>query len=195
MKILTIIVGVLVTLSGMYCLSIPGAAFLNLSWLAGLSLAVSGANAIAVYAAGRKDKSAVVWDLWGGVLSVLVGALMICNLYAQLLTDIALIYMFAGWLILSGILRIAASIKLKALGFSWAWILIFGALTVLLGIYSSLHPLFAAITLGYLIGFWIISAGLNLTALGVTILDARPHIPPSGETLRRNDIHKWGDRK
>jgi uncharacterized membrane protein HdeD (DUF308 family) len=176
MKILTIIVGVLVTISGMYCLSMPGATFLNLGWLTGLSLAVSGVSAITVYAVRRKNKSAVMWDLWSGVLSVLVGALMICNLYAQLLTDIALIYMFAGWLILSGVLRIAASVKLKAMGFSWAWILIFGALSVLLGIYSSLHPLFTAITLGYLIGFWIISAGLNLTALGVSILDARPHM-------------------
>jgi uncharacterized membrane protein HdeD (DUF308 family) len=169
MKILTIIVGVLVTISGIYCLSTPGATFLNLGWLVGLSLAVSGVSAIAVYVAGRKDKSAVMWDLWGGILSVLAGTLMICNLYAQLLTDIALTYMFAGWLILFGILRIAVSIRLKELGLSWAWILIFGILTVLLGIYSALHPFFTAITLGYLIGFWIISAGLNLTALGVSM--------------------------
>lgn len=169
MKVITIILGSMIIIGGVYCLFVPGATFLTLGWLVGISLVIAGINAIMAYVAKRKIGTTTVWDLLGGILTLLLGILVLANIFAQLLTDAMLIYLFATGIMLAGIFRIVASTRLKKLGLSWVWMLVVGVLTVLVGLYSLFHPILTAISLGYLIGFWVIASGINLLSLGISM--------------------------
>ncbi len=169
MKMITIILGVLVAIGGIYCLFAPGATFLSLGWLVGIALIVAGINAIAAHGKGKKTGHSTVWDVVGGVLTILAGFFVTFNLFTRLLTDVALIYIFAAWLVLTGILRIVSAFKLKGLKLPWVWFLIAGILGLLLGLYSFFHPVITAFSIGYLLGFWVLFAGINLIATGMTM--------------------------
>jgi uncharacterized membrane protein HdeD (DUF308 family) len=168
-KIATIIVGILLTVGGVYCFAAPGATFLTLGWMIGVLLLTSGIETIAAYFLAR-GTGAVVWDLLCGVLTTLVAIAILTNGYAQLFTDRVLIFVFAFWMTASGVFRVAAALRLKALGVgAWVWTLIFGILSVLLGLYSFAHPVLTAFTIGFLIGLWMLTHGLNMVAFGAAM--------------------------
>ncbi len=162
MKVLTIIMGVLVTIGGFFCMFTPGATFLTLGWLVGILVTVAGINIIAAYVAARKAGASSAWDLVSGILTTVVGLMLIFNNFMQLFTDVMIIYFFAGMLIVTGIFRVVAALKLKKAAQSWVFILVIGIITVLLGCYSFIHPVFTAVTIGFLMGFWVIQSGINL---------------------------------
>ncbi|GHV30643.1 hypothetical protein FACS1894167_11810 [Synergistales bacterium] len=152
---------------GGYCIVKPGATFLGAGWMVSVLLLVSGADSIAVYFA-HKDES-TLWELVCGIVTVLAALILLSNGWAQLFTDIVLIYIFAGWMTLVGVLRVMAALKLKSAEFSWGWVMTFGVLSLMVGGYSFLHPVVAAFTIGFLIGVWILTHGLNMIAFGVAI--------------------------
>lgn len=169
MKIATILLGVLVIIGGVFALFSPGATFLSLAWLVGIMLLVAGVDSIAAYITHRKVGDVPIWELVSGILSILAGVLIISNTFTRALTTVMLVYAFATWITLTGILRIAAALEVKKIKGKWLLMMIFGIITIVLGIYSFIHPVFAAITLGYLIGFWVIMQGANLISLGFSL--------------------------
>lgn len=169
MKIATIILGVMVIIGGVFALFSPGATFLSLAWLVGIMLIAVGIDEIAAFIVRRKQGDVSIWELLTGVLSIIAGILIISNVFTRALTSVMLVYTFAAWITLTGIMRIAAAMQLKKLGNSWVLMLLLGLLTIFLGIYSFIHPVFAAITLGYLIGFWLIMHGAGLISFGLSL--------------------------
>jgi uncharacterized membrane protein HdeD (DUF308 family) len=170
MKIITIVIGCLLAAGGIYCMVTPGATFLSVGWLVGVLLLASGINSIVAYFSERGEaQKDGAGDLFSGLLTTLVALAILANGYAQFFTDLALIYIFAGWMTLVGALRIQAALKLKSAGFPWGWIAALGVLSSLLGLYSFFHPVITAFTIGVLIGFQILTHGLNMIAFGLTI--------------------------
>lgn len=170
MKIATIILGVLLLICGIYCLATPGLTFLSIGWVMGILLLLSGINATIAYFQQRKTGGKDIWDLVWGLLTVAISILLISNQLAQFMTDVALVYLFSFWVIASGATRIMVAVKLRKVATSsWIWILVLGILTVVLGIFSLLHPLLTAITLGWLIGAYIIMQGINLIGFGFAV--------------------------
>jgi uncharacterized membrane protein HdeD (DUF308 family) len=168
-KIITIIIGVLLIIGGIYCFIAPGVTFLTLGWVIGVLLLVSGIETVAAcFMAGGTGTT--VWDLLFGVLTILAAVLMLTNGYAQLFTDGVLILAFAFWMTVSGVSRIAAAFRLKGMDAGvWVWTLIFGILSILLGLYSFAHPLITAFAIGFLIGLWLLMYGLNMVAFGAAL--------------------------
>jgi uncharacterized membrane protein HdeD (DUF308 family) len=156
-------------IGGIYCFNAPGATFLTLGWMVGVLLLTSGIETIAVYFLAR-ETGAVVWDLLCGVLTTLAAIVILTNGYAQFFTDSVLVFAFAFWMTVSGVFRVAAAFKLKTLGVgAWIWTMIFGILSILLGLYSFAHPIITAFTIGFLIGLWMLTHGLNMVAFGVAM--------------------------
>lgn len=166
MKIISIIVGILVIGGGVSCFLTPAATFLSLAWIVGVMLIIAGISAIAAFFVARKSGGVTFWDLLSGFLTLLMGGFIITNAYMFLLTDLVLIYIFASWITATAFLRIAAAVQLKKMGENWFFAILAGILTLALGFYSFMHPVFTAITLGYLIGFWVIGQGVNMLFFG-----------------------------
>ena len=123
MKILGIIAGLLLIISGVYCFMHPVLTFASLGWLVGLAVIISGAGSLAAWWESRKSGSSNGWELVSALLTVLVGVIVLCNLFAMFLTDMAIVALFGVWLLVTGILRIVASVRLKFRhwGFGAVW--------------------------------------------------------------------------
>lgn len=172
MKAISIIMGILLVIGGFYCMFTPGATFISLGLIVGILLLVGAAGSIGDYFSIKEGRS--VFDLIWGILTGILGVIIIINSGAQFFTDAILVYLFAAWIVIGGITRTFASIKMKNLGsHKWGFLLVIGILFILLGIYSFMHPLVTAITIGYLIGFYVIFAGINLIGTALTALESK----------------------
>lgn len=162
MKISVIILGVLSIIGGIFAIATPGATFLALGWVAGISLIGSGIGSIIYYFASRKSQETSLWMLIGGIFSIIMGLLITGNALVYTLTELFLVYSYASGLILIGILQMRVSFACKKAGASWVGILIASLFTIAIGIFSFMHPVLTMFTIGMLTGFWLISRGIDL---------------------------------
>lgn len=170
MKIITIILGVILVIGGIFCMVYPAATFSTLGWLVGILLLISGINAIGNFAGGRKAGAANTWDLVYGILTLILAVIILFSPLAAGITDVVLVYMFAFWMLIGGIIRIGGSVALMRMkNKGWIWMLILGLLMIVLGIYGFFHPLVNAIAMGWMMGFFIIFQGFNLIGVGSTL--------------------------
>ena len=82
MKILGIVMGILLTISGIFCLTQPVLTFANLSWVIGAIVLACGICGLVAWWQGRKSGESNLWDMAGALLTTIVGVLMLCNFWA-----------------------------------------------------------------------------------------------------------------
>lgn len=167
MKIFTIILGVIMALCGVSCMCTPIMTFLEAGYFLVILLFVYGIAGI-VRAIMRKEYG---MPFFFGILSVILGVVIMAVPGLKLMTDGMLIYMMAAWFLVQGIVNILVSLKQKkaAEGKGWIWTLILGILGVLLGIYSLVHPMLLAFTFGILVGIYFIESGISLIAMAAAV--------------------------
>ena len=167
MKIVTIILGVLMAICGFSCLCTPIITFLEAGYFLVILLLVYGIGAV-VRAIGQKEYGV---QFLFGILSVILGIVVMVVPGLKLMTDGMLIYIMAVWFLLQGIVNIFISFKQKKLveGSSWIATLIFGILGVLLGLYSLAHPMILAFTFGVLVGAYFIECGFNMIVIAMSV--------------------------
>lgn len=160
MKILGIVTGILLTLSGIFCFVHPVLTFANLSWVIGVIVLASGIGSAAAWWNARKTGTSSGWEFAGAILTMIAGLLILCNLCARLFTDMALITLFGVWIIAAGILRIVVSLKLRLpwWGFGLAW----GIVLLVVGLYALVHPVVSLISLGWCVATIFAAQGINL---------------------------------
>ncbi len=162
MRILTIILGVLAVFGGFFCFLTPGATFLTLGWVAGVCLIASGISTIIYYIMNRKQDEASIWVLLGGIASLIMGFMITANGAFYLLAELFIIYSFATWITLLGLAQIGFSFTQKRNGEKWIGLLIMAIITLIIGVFSFMRPLFTAVTIGMMLGFWATTQGFNL---------------------------------
>lgn len=106
-----------------------------------------------------------------GILSVILGIVIMVVPGLKLMTDGMLIYIMAAWFLLQGVVGVIVSLKQKKVveGKGWIWTLILGILGVLLGLYSLVHPMLLAFTFGILVGMYFIESGISMIVLAVSV--------------------------
>ena len=120
MKILGIVTGILLTLSGIFCFVHPVLTFANLSWVIGVIVLASGISSAAAWWNARKSGTSSGWERAGAILTMIAGLLILCNLGARLFTDMALITLFGVWIIAAGILRMVRNRREAAARFGFS---------------------------------------------------------------------------
>lgn len=170
MKVLTIIIGILLVIVGFFCLFTPGLTLLSVGWLLGLMLVLAGISIIVDYFVLRKAFPYSGWNLFLGIVTLVMGGILLINQGAQMVTDVIAIYMLGVWLLVMGIVRVVEAIQMrKTPGSGWGWILALGIIMAIIGVYSFFHPTVAAFTLAWLIGIYIIIAGVDLITFATTL--------------------------
>lgn len=176
MKILTIILGVLIAIGGIYCLITPIATYSTLSWLIGFVMIVEGIGSIVTWSERRRFGFADGWTLAGAIVSVILGCFLLGSFVAQLAVDLFIAYLIATWLVIGGITRIIAAFKLRdydryaganAIGANWVVLLVSGILVVLLGILCLINPTSVMIGVGFMLGIAIIFTGIDLVVRAI----------------------------
>lgn len=170
MKVMTIIIGILLIGAGFFCLFTPGLTLLSIGWLLGLMLLLSGVCIIVNCFVLRKDSVSSGLNMFLGIITAVMGGLMLINQPLQMLTDVAAIYLLGIWMLVMGVVRFVRAIRMrKSSGSAWGWQMALGILMAAAGIYSFFHPVVAAITLAWFIGIYIIIAGVDLVAFGTML--------------------------
>lgn len=160
MKWVGVILGVLMVVLGLYGTFRPVMFFASLGWLIGIAVVASGFDGFAAWWAGRKDKSASVWDLLLAILSIVFGVLLLCNVGLRILTDELLVTLFGVWILVAGVVRIVNAVTLRPR--MWGLLVVLGVVLVIGAIVSLMHPLFTMLSIGMFVAFNFIFQGANL---------------------------------
>lgn len=170
MKIFTIILGVLMVICGISCMSTPLITFLEAGYFLVILLFVYGIAAV-VRSVVKKEFG---MPFLFGILSVILGIVIMTVPGLKLMTDGMLIYLMAVWFLMQGVVSIFVSFKQKKLaqGKKWIGTLVLGILGVLLGIYSLAHPALLAFSFGVLVGIYFMESGINMIVMAASIPSA-----------------------
>ena len=138
----------------------PGATIITVTYLIAFYFIVSG---IAQIAGGFALAGAGHWWLLilTGALTAILGFIMIGS---PGLGPLALAYMVAMYAMYTGLIEIASGIQLRGALPSAGWWIVFGVLTLALGIYVVVQPGIGLAALVYTIGFYAAIAGIVLVA-------------------------------
>jgi uncharacterized membrane protein HdeD (DUF308 family) len=153
--------GIFAILFGLAAFLIPGVTLAVLVALFGAYAVVDGVLAIVagVRAAERHER----W--WSLVLKGLAG--IVAGVLAFIwpaLTALALLYLIAGWAIVTGVLEIVAAVHLHRAHGEWLLILN-GVLSILFGLFAIVWPGAGVLTLLWMIGVYAIVFGAVLLVL------------------------------
>ena len=155
--------GVLAILFGVLAFITPGITLAALVLLFGAYSLVDGVFAIiaGLRAARRQERW---WPLaLEGLASIAAGILIFLIPAAA---AFALLLLFSAWSILTGLLRIAAAVRLRK-EIEGEWLLILnGLLSVAFGIIILVFPAVGLVTLVWLLGAYAVVFGILLVALG-----------------------------
>ncbi len=154
--------GGLAVLFGILAILMPGAALAALVTLFGAYALVDGV--VALLTAARFTHTD---DRWGllvieGVVGVIVGIVSFAH---PATTALLLAYLVAAWAILTGVIEIAAALRLRrVIAGEWA-LAALGVVSVLLGIGMLAAPGAGLATIVWMIGVYALIAGLGLLSL------------------------------
>ena len=170
MKIVMIMLGVLMAICGISCISTPVITFLEAGYFVVILLLVYGIAAV-VRSVVKKEYG---MPFLFGILSVILGIVIMVVPGLKLMTDGMLVYIMAVWFLMQGVVSIFVSFQQKksAQGKGWIGTLVLGILGVLLGIYSLAHPFLLAFTFGVLVGIYFIESGINMIVMAVSVPSA-----------------------
>lgn len=162
MTILSIVLGIILVVAGFACICTPLATFLATGYFLAILLMVYGIVGIARFVARR----AGVLDLIISILAVILGLAAAVRPGTAAAFDSVILICIGIWVIFQGIVSIVLAFQARKIGVSWVFGLIVGIIAIILGVMSLIHPYFAAVTVGILVGIYFIEAGLSMIVLG-----------------------------
>lgn len=154
--------GALAVLFGLMALIWPGITLGALILLYGVFVLADGILAVIGLIAGPRREAWWVQLLWG-LLSIAAG---LVALFWPGITALALLVVIASWAIVTGVLEVAAAIRLRR-EIENEWLLgLAGAASVLLGIVFLVAPSAGILSLVWLLGIYALVFGALLIAFG-----------------------------
>ncbi len=159
MRALNIVSGVLLIISGVYCLCNQDVAAMTAGLMAGIFMLASGVIEIAVFAKTRGLLLGSGWLLLDGILTVILSLFLLFNRW---FTMLSLPFLFTIWLLFSGISRFVSAFDLKALGVrAWGWVLAIGIILMAAGFVCMMDPWVSVAALGVTVGLVFLLEGVN----------------------------------
>ena len=92
-----------------------------------------------------------------GVLAIIFGLIV---LLVPRIALLALVYVFAAYALLDGIVAVYTAIQERGSLSRWGWILFEGILSIIAGIVAFFYPGLTALVLLYIVAFWAIVTGI-----------------------------------
>ncbi len=197
-KILTGILGVLVIIAGAYACMQPVEAQVSVAGLLviimGFGMVIGGVAEICAWNNERKMGISDSWALVGGILSIILGIILLCCNFAAagIVTATLMSYILALWLVVDGIARIMSALKLRDFGKNltssynpnsmretiaqqeiqqisggWGIVLVMGILMVLAGILCFASPIILIAFMGVVFGVGMILAGISILGMAI----------------------------
>jgi uncharacterized membrane protein HdeD (DUF308 family) len=172
-KILAAILGIMMIVSGIYCLCTPGLTFLVVGWIIGFDMVADAIGNILTWKWRKDEGMADGWTLAGAIVSLAFGIMLLGSNLLQLSMDLFVAYMAASWVMVIGILRLVRAFKLRelhkelstqvqAVASHWWVVLLNGILLIAVGIIGMINPAVMAIAIGTMMGLHVVVVGTTL---------------------------------
>jgi len=161
--------GLVGVLFGLLALFSPGMALATLVYAFGFYAIADGVfNIIAAFRRNSATTASQPW--WGLLLSGVAGIIAgFTALFYPGITAIALLYVIAAWAVVTGILEIAAAIRLRR-QMQGEWLLaLTGLLSMVFGVFIAIFPGLGALAVLAWIGVFATLYGMLLIALGLRL--------------------------
>jgi uncharacterized membrane protein HdeD (DUF308 family) len=163
---MTVLRGLFWILFGVVILARPGISLLSLTLALGIVIFADGVLNVMNAFAGRK----VHEDWWVlllvGLTGIGIGAL---TFYSPQTTALALVFYVAIWAIATGLLQIAAAIRLRRQLAGEVWWILAGIASVIFGVLLIVQPAAGALTLLWLFAVYAIAFGVLLVLLAFRV--------------------------
>ncbi len=172
---LLLVVGIACIAVGIVVFCYPGEAYLTLSILFGVLMLLSGILEIVLYCSTNSYFIRSGISLVGGILDVLLGILLCCNVEVTL----AFLPVFLGiWLLIRSIQMIDFWSKMRIFNVPNAgWQIASGVLLLLLALMIIFHPFGLGIPVVVaMVGCGLIIAGISLIATGIRLKSLHKYI-------------------
>ena len=161
---LSLVVGVLAIVVGVWSLCTPVDTFLALTLLFVVAFLVEGVLEVVFSVVNRRTVHGWGWGLVMGVVDVVFAVFLMRNLE---LTPVVFGYVIAFWLLFRAVWGITVSIDLNDYNVrGWGWLLALSIIGVVLAALMLFFPLMAAPFVVYLVGFALILYGVFRIYLG-----------------------------
>lgn len=175
MKWSNLISGILLVLLGAVMLFTPGQNLVWLGLIISIAVLIAGIAALINYfTVDKADRSG--WMLAEAIITTLIGVWMVFGSGSWAVA--ALIpYVFAVFILASGIVRIAESLELRSAGSRrWGWLLAFGIVSIILGVLLLLAPMISASFVSIALALLVIGYGISNITLFVNMQRAGNYI-------------------
>jgi uncharacterized membrane protein HdeD (DUF308 family) len=154
--------GIVWILFGLAVFAKPGLSLVLLTLYVGVLLLIDGISAIVGAIAGRKEQEHWVLLLLIGLAGVFVGLATFAN---PAITSVALLFYIAAWAIATGLLEIAAAIRLRReISGEW-WLIAAGVISLAFGVLIIAHPGAGVLAILWAIALFALCFGVTLVIL------------------------------
>jgi len=171
-RVISIILGILLIVGGVMSIVNPDLAARGLGLAMGLFILVHGVGSLINHHRFRGLGDG--WGMAGAILSILLGAIMMTSGYLQWITNLAIVFAAGLWAMAAGIVCMVTAVKLARVrhvlayerpSLGWLWLLFLGLALTLLGLTAFVHPVLGVMTVGALLGAYVIASGVELIAV------------------------------
>lgn len=172
---LPLFAGILYILCGVWAIAVPTGSFITLILFISAGILISGTLELFHSLINQKNLENWGWQFAGGILSILIGFLLLTNIQLTL----SLFSVFIGtWILLRSLFILAHALDIKRKGEKrWTWVVVAAGIGIIFSVILLFNPVF----LGTLVGVWI---GISLLLIGFV------HILISLFLHKINKIHK-----
>lgn len=153
------VAGILLVIASFLLLRYPGKGLKTFVFVFGILSILQGIMWISAYAKFREFFSRSWVTLISGILDIIIGILFLCF---QEIGGLSLAILFAIWFLADSIIGIVFSWHLR--GYSNGYFilsLVLGIISLVIAIVLLFNPLLAAVTMVYLVAFWLMVFGFN----------------------------------
>ncbi len=166
-RVLTIILGILLIIGGIWCMITPLSTDMALVWVFGVFMFVQACGELSTYSERKAAGYADGFSLAMSIISLIFGLILIFSWRMDIAAAEVLLFFVFFWLIVGGVMTIVGAVQAKGvLGISPVWGVIMGIIMILAGFFGVVHPVIGAISIGIIAGIDIVVAGIQLIVRG-----------------------------
>ena len=176
MRILTIIVGALLTILGVFSVANAGLSFLSLAFPIGVVLIIVGMVECFAYKRTVEDEENRHWVLIEGLTTFILGVVVLTG---QLAADIAVPVVFGMWSMISGIrgfVIVTQVVEKKEKDIDFYWTVVVSALNLIVGVYTFFNLMLFHLSVLMILGVCFVVQGANVIKIGVDISYTKPEL-------------------
>ena len=171
------VLGILLTLSGIFCLFFPVRSSMLIPYMIGIALTATGIGKMLLWTEEKRFYGQNRWSLAGAVISLFFGILLIVSPTLQFSMGTTVIMLIGCWTTIMGILRIVHAFQLRKVtacvdlfgrpaSNDWYMALLPGIAMTAVGMLNVFHPSIGLGMIGTLVGVLMLLCGSLLLSFG-----------------------------